>query len=175
MLFRSVSQSRYDGTLSVYADKVNSGYYLNIKTDDELISRYGISKNDILETISLGVGGTQISTFIDKLERYPITLRFEASQREDINVLENIQIKTDLGYQPLRLFATLKYEEGPSVISSEKALNVSFIYITPKESVSTKRYKDEAKELLKQIELPSGYYFECAGIVTGKQIGRAHV
>ena len=153
----------YDGTLSVSADKVNSGYYLNIKTDDEMISRYGISKNDVLETISLGVGGSQISTFIDKLERYPITLRFEASQREDINALENLQIKTDLGYQPLRLFATLKYEEGPSVISSEKALNVSFIYITPKESVSIKQYKDEANELLKQIELPSGYYFEWAG------------
>ena len=153
----------YDGTLSVSSDKVNSGYYLNIKTDDEMISRYGISKNDILETISLGVGGSQISTFIDKLERYPITLRFEASQREDINALENIQIKTDLGFQPLRLFANLKYEEGPSVISSEKVLNVSFIYITPKESVSTKQYKDEAKELLKQIELPSGYYFEWAG------------
>ena len=153
----------YEGTLSVASDKVNSGYYLNIQTNDEMISRYGISKNDILETISLGVGGSQISTFIDKLERYPITLRFEASQREDINALENIQIKTDLGFQPLRLFANLKYEEGPSVISSEKALNVSFIYITPKESVSTKQYKDEAKELLKQIELPSGYYFEWAG------------
>lgn len=153
----------YKGTLSVSADKVNSGYYLNIKTDDEMISRYGISKNDILETISLGVGGTQISTFIDKLERYPITIRFEASQREDINALENIQIKTQLGFQPLRLFASLKYEEGPSVISSEKALNVSFVYITPKDNISVKQYKDEAKELLKQIELPSGYYFEWAG------------
>lgn len=153
----------YEGTLSVASDKANSGYYLNIQTNDEMISRYGISKNDILETINLGVGGTQISTFLDKLERYPITLRFEANQREDLTTLENLQIKTDLGFQPLRLFANLKYEEGPSVISSEKALNVSFVYITPKDSVSTKQYKDEAKELLKDIELPSGYYFEWSG------------
>lgn len=153
----------YEGTLSVSSDKVNSGYYLNIQINDEMISRYGISKNDILETIDLGVGGTQISTFLDKLERYPITLRFEANQREDLTTLENLQIKTILGFQPLRLFANLKYEEGPSVISSEKALNVSFVYITPKESVSTKQYKDEANELLKEIELPSGYYFEWSG------------
>ncbi len=153
----------YEGTLSVASDKVNSGYYLNIQTNDEMISRYGISKNDILETINLGVGGTQISTFLDKLERYPITLRYEANQREDLTTLENLQIKTDLGFQPLRLFAELKYEEGPSVISSEKALNVSFVYITPKDSVSTKQYKDEANELLKDIELPSGYYFEWSG------------
>ena len=153
----------YSGTLSVASDKVNSGYYLNIQTNDEMISRYGINKNDILETINLGVGGAQISTFLDKLERYPITLRYEANQREDLTTLENLQIKTDLGFQPLRLFANLKYEEGPSVISSEKALNVSFVYITPKDSVSTKQYKDEANELLKDIELPSGYYFEWSG------------
>lgn len=153
----------YSGTLSVASDKVNSGYYLNIQTNEEMISRYGISKNDILETINLGVGGAQISTFLDKLERYPITLRFESNQREDLTTLENLQIKTDLGFQPLRLFANLKYEEGPSVISSEKALNVSFVYITTKDSVSTKQYKDEANELLKNIELPSGYYFEWSG------------
>lgn len=154
---------KYEGTLSVSSDKVNSGYYLNIQINDEMISRYGINKNDILETISLGVGGTQISTFLDKLERYPITLRFEANQREDLTVLENLQIKTNLGFQPLRLFANLKYEEGPSVISSEKALNVNFIYITPKENISIKQYKDEANKLLKEIKLPSGYYFEWSG------------
>ena len=153
----------YNGTLSVASDKVNSGYYLNIKTNDEMISRYGINKSDVLETINLGVGGAQISTFLDKLERYPITLRFEVNQREDLTTLENLQIKTELGFQPLRLFAELKYEEGPSVISSEKALNVSFVYITPKDSVSTKQYKDEANQLLKDIELPDGYYFEWSG------------
>lgn len=153
----------YEGTLSVSSDKINSGYYLNIEVNDEMISRYGISKKDILETIDLGVGGAQISTFLDKLERYPISLRFESNQREDLTTLENLQIKTNLGFQPLRLFANLKYEEGPSVIKSEKALNVNFVYISPKDSVSTKQYKDEANELLKDLELPSGYYFEWSG------------
>ena len=153
----------YEGTLSVSSDKINSGYYLNIEVNEEMISRYGISKKDILETIDLGVGGAQISTFLDKLERYPISLRFESNQREDLTTLENLQIKTDLGFQPLRLFVNLKYEEGPSVIKSEKALNVNFVYISPKDSVSTKQYKDEANELLKDLQLPSGYYFEWSG------------
>lgn len=154
---------KYEGTLSVSADKINSGYYLNIKIDDEMISRYGISKNDILETISLGVGGSKISTYLDKLERYPITLRFETTQREDVKALENLQIKTNLGWKPLSLFAKLNYEEAPSVIQSEKALNVAFVYITPKEGFSTKEYKDEVNELLKEISLPNGYYFEWSG------------
>jgi len=154
---------KFDKTLSVSTDKINSGYYLNINVDEEMISRYGISKNDVLSTISLGVAGEKISTYIDGLERYPISLRFETTQREDIISLENLQIKTKLGFQALKMFANLKYEEGPSVIKSEKALNVNFIYITPKSEISAKQYKDEAKEVLKDIKLPEGFYYEWAG------------
>jgi len=154
---------KFDKTLSVSTDKINSGYYLNIDIKEEMLARFGINKNDVLSTISLGVAGSKISTFIDGLERYPISLRYETTQREDITVLNNLQIKTKLGFQPLEMFASLKYEEGPSVIKSEKALNVNFIYITPKNDISAKQYKDEAKQLLKDIKLPSGFYYEWAG------------
>ena len=154
---------KFDKTLSVSSDKINSGYYLNIDLDEEMLSRYGITKNDILSTVSLGVAGAKISTYFDALERYPISLRYETTQREDITSLENLQVKTKLGFQPLRMFANLKYEEGPSVIKSEKGLNVNFIYITPKNDVSVKEYKDKAQELLKEIKLPTGFYYEWAG------------
>ncbi|WP_375725232.1 CusA/CzcA family heavy metal efflux RND transporter [Arcobacter sp. KX21116] len=154
---------KFDKTLSVSSDKINSGYYLNIDLNEEMLSRYGITKNDILSTVSLGVAGAKISTYFDALERYPISLRYEMTQREDITSLENLQVKTKLGFQPLRMFAELKYEEGPSVIKSEKGLNVNFIYITPKSDVSVKEYKDKAQELLKDIKLPSGFYYEWAG------------
>ena len=154
---------KFDKTLSVSTDKINSGYYLNINIKEEMLNRYGISKNDVLSSVSLGVAGAKISTLFDGLERYPISLRFETKQREDIFVLQKLQIKTKLGFQPLEMFANLEYEEGPSIIKSEKALNVNFIYITPKNGISTKEYKDEAKLLLNKIKLPSGYYMEWAG------------
>ncbi len=154
---------KYDKTLSVSTDKINSGYYLNIHLDEEMISRFGITKNEILSTISLGVAGAKVSTLLDGLERYPISLRFETTQREDIALLNNLQVKTKLGFQPLNMFAKLKYEEGPSVIKSEKALNVNFIYITPKSDVSATAYKQEAKNLLKDLKLPEGFYYEWAG------------
>lgn len=154
---------KFDKTQSVSTDKINSGYYLNIDLKEEMLARYGITKNDLLSTISLGVAGAKISTFIDGLERYPISLRFKTTQREDILALGNLQIKTKLGFQPLREFAFLKYEEGPSVIKSEKALNVNFIYITPKQGISAKQYKDEVKALLAKVKLPTGFYTEWAG------------
>jgi Cu(I)/Ag(I) efflux system membrane protein CusA/SilA len=153
----------YKGTLSVSSDKANSGYYLDVKIKDNLLSRYGITKQVILDTISYGVGGNKISTIINGLERYPISIRYDSFQREDITALNRILIKTKYGFYPLETFSKLSYQQGPSVIKSEKALNVNFIYITPKEGVSSKTYKDEAKELLEKIELPSGFYYEWAG------------
>ncbi len=154
---------KYSKTLSVSTDKINSGYYLNVEVKEDLLSRYGITKNDVLSTISLGVAGTKVSTFLTGLERYPISLRFETMQREDISALKNLQIKTKLGHQPLEMFANIYYEEGPSIIKSEKALNVNFIYITPKNGVSATEYKTETQELLKDLELPIGFYYEWAG------------
>ena len=111
----------------------------------------------------MGVGAEQISLFLNNLERYPISIRFEAHQREDIKALENLQIKTNLGYKPLKNFATLNFIESPSIIQSEKALKVAYVYISPKASYSIQQYKDEANELLKDIKLPDGYYFEWSG------------
>lgn len=154
---------KFDKTLSVSSDKTSNGYYLDININNETISRYGITKDDILNTISYGVGGAQISTMYEGLERYPITVRYEAQQRGDINDLKQLLIKTKSGYFPLDMFATLQYKLGASVIKSEKGMNVNFVYITPKSDVSAKEYKDKAEELLKTIKLPDGYYYEWAG------------
>ena len=154
---------KYKGTLSVSSDKANSGYYLDIKLNDDMLSRYGITKQVVLDTISYGVGGNKISTIINGLERYPISIRYESFQREDLTALKQLKLKTKYGFFPLETFAKLKYKQGPSVIKSEKGMNVNFIYITPKEGISSKTYKDEAVELLKSVKLPSGFYFEWAG------------
>ena len=154
---------KFEKTLSVSSDKTSNGYYLNITLNSENISRYGITKEDILNTISYGVGGATISTMFEGLERYPITVRYATDKRGDINDLKELRIKTKIGYFPLETFATLKYELGASVIKSEKAMNVNFTYITPKNDVSPQEYKDEANKLLSSIKLPDGYYYEWAG------------
>ena len=153
----------FDKTLSISSDKANSGFYLDVDIKDELLSRYGINKQSILDSISFAIGGKQISTMLEGLERYPISIRYDSTQREDISTLKNIQIKTKLGFFPLETFANIAYKMGPSVIKSEKGMNVNFIYITPKEGISTKTYKDEAVKILKNLKLPSGFYFEWAG------------
>lgn len=153
----------YGGTQSVFADKANSGYYLNIDLDDAKIAEYGINKNLILDSISNGVGGMTVATLYEGIKRYPISVRYEQSQRADLSSIGAIRIKTPYGYAPLKTFAKLYYQEAPSVLKAEKGKKVIFIYITPNHGTTSQAYKAEGMKLLADLKLPIGYYFEWAG------------
>uniref|UniRef100_UPI000CF0EC05 efflux RND transporter permease subunit n=1 Tax=Helicobacter bizzozeronii TaxID=56877 RepID=UPI000CF0EC05 len=150
-------------SLSVFAEKSNNGYYLNVDLRPEKLAQYGITKETVLNMISYGVGGASISTLIDGVESYPISVRLQDTQRNNIESLDNLYIKTPFSFVPLREFANIYYANAPAVLKSEKGLNVHFIYIVPKNGVSSETYRQAALKLLERIKLPSGYYYEFSG------------
>lgn len=150
-------------TLSVFADQAGAGYYIDIDIDEEKLQRYGLKKDALLEYTALAIGGMKISTMYKGLERYPITLRLEESERRSLQSIQALQIKTKLGVVPLSTFAEVRYRQSASVIKSELARPVTFIYITPKEGVSATTYKEEAQKLIDEIRFESGYYTVWAG------------
>lgn len=150
-------------TQSVFADQASAGYYLDIDIDEKKLARYNITKEKILNYTSLAIGGMKIGTFYRGIERYPISLRLEEDERRGIEDIQNIQIKTKLGFVPLSTFAEVSYRQSSSVIKSEMASPVIFIYITPKEGVSPSAYKADAAKILEDLDLPAGSYMEWAG------------
>jgi len=153
----------FDKTLSVFADQASAGYYIDIDIDEEALQRYGLKKDALLEYTSLAIGGMKVSTMYKGLERYPITLRLEESERRSLQSIKDIHIKTKLGIVPLSTFAEVKYRQSASVIKSEMASPVTFIYITPNDGVTATEYKQEAQKLIKEINFEPGYYIEWAG------------
>ncbi len=153
----------YDKTLSVLADQAGTGYYLYVDLNEDKLQRYGLTKAQVLQYISFGVGGLKLSMLYKGLERYPIALRLEDRDRDTLASVKNIQIKTKLGFVPLGSLADVYYKENQSVIKSELAKPVTFIYITPQEGVSVKEYVSGAKKMLESVKLEDGYYIEFAG------------
>ena len=150
-------------TQSVISDQASAGFFIDIDIDTESLKRYGISKNLIMEYTSTAIGGKKVTTMVKGLERYPIALRFEEEQRRNLEEIKNIQVKTPLGFVPLSTFTKIAYRESASVIKSEMATPVTFIYITPQLGMSVVTYKEKAIKALENLELPAGYYIEWAG------------
>ncbi|SFP87550.1 efflux RND transporter permease subunit [Hydrogenimonas thermophila] len=152
-----------DETMSVFADQSDAGYYIDIEINETALARYGITKDEILLLTSSGIGGMPVTTMFKGLERYPVAVRFEEEDRSTIEAIRNIQVKTKLGFVPLSTLADVHYKESSSVIKTEMGKPVTFIYITPRSSITSAEYKEKAKKVLKDLELPAGYYIEWAG------------
>jgi len=150
-------------TQSVISDQASAGFFIDINIDTEALKRYNISKSVILDYTSAAIGGKKITTMYKGLERYPIALRFEEEERRNLDEIRNIQVKTPLGFVPLSTFTKVEYRQSASVIKSEMATPVTFIYITPQIGMSVVTYKEEAMKALENIKLPAGYYIEWAG------------
>ena len=151
-------------TVSVFADRIAKGYYLNIDINKEKLSRYGLKTDDIQTVIQMAIGGMPVSTFYEGLERYPILIRFPRDYRNNIEDIKNIPVLTPSGfYVPLKEVANIYFTEAPSVIKSEKGMKVLFIYITPSQSITPEEYIKKAEKVLSDIKLPAGYFIEWAG------------
>ncbi|GAA8825831.1 CusA/CzcA family heavy metal efflux RND transporter [Helicobacter pylori] len=150
-------------SLSVFAERSNNGYYITLDLNDENLARYGINKNAVLDTIKFALGGATLTTMIKGVESYPISLRLEDTERNTIEKLKNLYVKTAYNYMPLRELAHVYYDNSPAVLKSEKGLNVNFIYIVPQANISSDTYRQLAQKALEKIKLPSGYYYEFSG------------
>ena len=64
------------GTSSAYAERVNSGYFLNIIPDRDRIARYGLSVEDVQDTIAMALGAEPVTTTVEGRERYSVVMRF---------------------------------------------------------------------------------------------------
>jgi len=158
-----VTLRSFNKSMSVFADQSSAGYYIDIDIDTKALQRYNMTKEQLLAYTSTAIGGKKVSTMYKDLERYAIALRFEEIQRRTLEQIRDILVKTPLGFVPLSTFAKVDYRESSSVIKSENAQLTTYVYITPKEGVSASEYKSEAREILRNIKLPDGYFLDWAG------------
>ena len=109
------------GTLSVYAERVMGGNYLDFTIDREAIARYGLTVGDVQDVIQTAIGGMNITTTVEGLERYPVNLRYSRELRDNLPALEAVLVPTPTGQQiPLGQLATLRYVVGPPSIKTRR-------------------------------------------------------
>ena len=80
------------GATGVSASRVQGKPYLNIKVDRQAMARYGLSAKDVLDAVEISIGGKNVSTTIEGRERYPIQIRVQRSERDDIEKLSRILV-----------------------------------------------------------------------------------
>lgn len=86
-----------DGAAGVSPSRVQGKPYLNIKVDRQAMARYGLSAKDVLDAVEISIGGKNVSTTIEGRQRFPIQIRVQRSERDDIEELSSILVTSGAG------------------------------------------------------------------------------
>lgn len=155
--------SMVKGTLSAYAERVYNRPYIVIKPKPRAMGFYGITLKSINEAIDSSVGGKTITTLYNGLARYPLSVRYPYLYRNDLKSLRNVLVKTDNGFIPLKELADIKYEIGPSFISSQGGMLDDTVDITLKTQNMVLWVKNAKNMIKKYVKFPKGYTYVISG------------
>ncbi len=152
------------GTLSVYAERVMGGNYLDFNIDRAAIARYGLTVGDVQDVIQSAIGGMDITTTVEGLERYPVNLRYSRELRDNLPALQAVLVPTPTGQQiPLGQLASVNYVLGPPSIKSENARPNAWIYVDLR-GVDVGTYVQNAQKVVaEKVKLPPGYTIAWSG------------
>ena len=101
------------GTRSVYAERVNQGYFTDIRVDRQAIARHGLTIEAVQDVIQSALGGQNVTRTIEGRERYPVNVRYARAFREDLPAIERVLVRTPAGAQvPLGQLAGIRFTPG---------------------------------------------------------------
>ena len=151
-------------TRSAFAERLTGGYYLDFTVDRDKIARYGLTVDDVQETLSMAVGGMTVTQTIEGRERYAVNLRYARDFRDNPEDLKQVRVPTPSGAQiPLGQLSDLSFVKGPPMLRNESGELVSFVFVDVKD-ISFVDYVTLAKQIVDEdIILPQGVRIEWAG------------
>ncbi|UCE60228.1 MAG: efflux RND transporter permease subunit [Phycisphaerales bacterium] len=154
---------------SVSAIRVSGKPYLEFHIDREAIARYGVNIRDVQNVIEVAIGGKNLTTTYEGLDRYPVRIRYQRELRDDLPDLERILVSTPSGAQiPITQVADLQSVVGPMSVRREGASYVSYVTMT-NAGVDETTLVARGQAVLDRaiidgtLDLPQGYRFKWAG------------
>jgi Cu(I)/Ag(I) efflux system membrane protein CusA/SilA len=154
------------GTRNVYAERLTTGYFLDINVKRDEAARYGLTVDDVQEVVQSTIGGKNITTTVEGRERYPVNVRYARDLRSSIEKMKRVLVPVTFGGNssqiPLAELAEIKIIKGPSVIKSDEGTLVSYVYIDYS-GRDMGGYIEQGRKRLASLKIPDGYRIEWSG------------
>ena len=152
------------GTASAYAERIGGGYYLDISIKREEAARFGLKVEEVQSVVMTAIGGENVTTTVEGLERYPVNVRYQRELRDDIDKLKRVLVPAMSGaHIPLSQVADIQVRMGPPAVRTEDALLTTWIYVDVRDR-DIGGYVAEAKAAVEEsVKFPPGYYASWSG------------
>jgi Cu(I)/Ag(I) efflux system membrane protein CusA/SilA len=158
------------GTSSAYAERITGGYYLNIEPDRIALARYGLTVGEVQDVIATALGGENVTTTVEGLERFGVSVRYPRELRSTPEqIAREVLVPTPMTNEgvgamiPLGQIAQVRISKGAPAIRTENALLSAYIYVDTRESDLGGFVKRAQQAVREQVKFPPGYYATWSG------------
>jgi Cu(I)/Ag(I) efflux system membrane protein CusA/SilA len=149
---------------AVFADRIVGKPYIHLNIDRDAIARYGLTINDVQQTIETAIGGMQITSTVEGRERFPVRVRYPRELRDDPSSLKKIYIATPTGVQvPLGDLVDIEYVRGAQMIKSENTFLVGYVLLDKKDGFAEVDVVEDAQAYI-QSKIDAGELIVPAGV-----------
>jgi len=155
---------------AVFADRTVGKPYLEIEIDRNAIARYGLTIEDVQQTMETAIGGMEITTTVEGRERFPVRVRYPQELRDDPESIKKILVPTKSGAQiPLGELAELNYVRGPQMIKSEETFLVGYVLFDKRDGFAEVNVVNDAQNYLQkkidsgELKVPAGVSYKFSG------------
>jgi Cu(I)/Ag(I) efflux system membrane protein CusA/SilA len=153
------------GTSSAYAERITGGYYLDIAPDRLALARYGLSVGEVQDVIATALGGENVTTTVEGLERFGVSVRYPRDLRgTPEQIAREVLVQTPDGAMiPLGQIAKVSLSKGAPSIRTENSLLSAYIYVDIRERDIGSYVAEARKAVAEQVKFPPGYYATWSG------------
>lgn len=152
------------GTQNLYIEPVSGLPQVVVKYNRPLIAQYHLSVADVNRVINTAFAGQSTGLFFEGEKRFDMVVRLNASDRKNINDIQNLLVPTPAGNQiPLNQLATVDVVEGPNQIQRENAQRRIVVGFNIKDRDVQSIVEELQGKVDKQIKLPAGYSITYGG------------
>ncbi|MCK9201786.1 MAG: efflux RND transporter permease subunit [Gallionella sp.] len=153
------------GTSSAFAERITGGFYLNIEPDRQALARYGLTVGEVQEVIATALGGENVTTTVEGLERFGVNIRYPRELRgTPEQIAREVLVPTmDGAMIPLGQLARISIAKGAPSIRTENALLSAYIYVDIRDRDIGSYVAEARRAVAEQVKFPPGYYATWSG------------
>jgi len=155
---------------AVFADRIVGKPYLHLNIKREQIARYGLSIEDIQQTIETAIGGKNITATVEGRERFAVRVRYPRELRDNPESLAQILIATPTGAQiPMGQLVEFEYVQGPQIIKSEETFLVGYVLFDKRVGSAEVNVVEDVQAAIEQqissgsLTVPAGVSYQFSG------------
>lgn len=152
------------GAGDVESDMPGTSPVLRIEPKTEGLAAYGANLSDILESISVALGGEEAGSIYENERKFPIVVRLNEQDRENLDTIRQLPVGlAGNATAPLSELAIMDFKETFGSVNRENSSRRSTVMINLR-GRDTESFVEEAQRKVEEkVKLPQGYFIEWGG------------